>query len=66
MRWVGTPSGKGLSAAAAFGYIGITQVWTAAIEHDKFGDERLARSIQKAEALVDELVGQLGALEAAA
>lgn len=51
---------------ASFGYIGITQVWTAAIEYDEFGDERLARSIQKAEALVDELVRQLGALEATA
>jgi FMN-dependent NADH-azoreductase len=47
------------SVRTAFGYIGITDVHTAAVEYDEFGDERLAQSILQAEAKVDALVDGL-------
>lgn len=47
------------SVRTAFAYIGITDVYGAAIEYDEFSDERLARSIAKAEAEVDRLVMRL-------
>lgn len=43
----------------AFGYIGITQVETVAIEYDEFGDDRLQRSIAEAEEQVDRLVDRM-------
>lgn len=42
--------------STAFGYIGITDVRTVAVEYDEFGDERLAASLLAAEAAVDALV----------
>jgi FMN-dependent NADH-azoreductase len=47
------------SIRTAFGYIGITDVHTAAIEYDEFADERLKDSIATAEAAVDTLAAQL-------
>lgn len=47
------------SVCTAFAYIGITDVHTAAVEYDEFGDDRLAQSILQAEARVDELVDDL-------
>lgn len=44
---------------SAFGYIGITDSHSIAVEYDEFADERLAESIRQAEAAVDELVGKL-------
>lgn len=43
----------------AFGYIGITDVRSVAVEYDEFGGERLAASLQEAEAAVDALVDTL-------
>jgi FMN-dependent NADH-azoreductase len=43
----------------AFGYIGITDVRSIAVEYDEFGGERLAASLREAEAAVDELVDAL-------
>jgi FMN-dependent NADH-azoreductase len=43
----------------AFGYIGITDLRSVAIEYDEFADERLVQSIAEAEAGVDALVEQL-------
>lgn len=43
----------------AFGYIGITDLRSVAIEYDEFADERLAQSIAEAEAGVDALVDRL-------
>ncbi|SAI23671.1 acyl carrier protein phosphodiesterase [Bordetella ansorpii] len=43
------------SVRTAFAYMGITDVHGAAIEYDEFGDQRLADSIARAEAKVDEL-----------
>jgi len=43
----------------AFGYIGITDVRSIAVEYDEFGGERLAASLQEAEAAVDALVDAL-------
>lgn len=45
--------------AAAFAYIGITDVVSVAVEFDEFGDERLNASIVAAERRVDELVQAL-------
>lgn len=39
-----------------FGYIGITDVTSIAVEYDEFGDERLASSLTQAERAIDELV----------
>ena len=44
---------------SAFGYLGITDSHSIAVEYDEFADERLAESIRQAEAAVDELVGKL-------
>lgn len=49
------------SIRTAFAYIGMTEVHGVAIEYDEFGDERLADSIQRAEAAVDALVAQISA-----
>ncbi|MET3496681.1 FMN-dependent NADH-azoreductase [Variovorax boronicumulans] len=45
---------------AVFGYIGITDLFDAAVECDEFGGEQLAQSMRKAEAAVDRLVDELG------
>lgn len=42
-----------------FGYIGITDVHSVAIEYDEFADERLQASIRAAEESVDALVSNL-------
>lgn len=47
------------SVRSAFGYLGITEVFEAAVESDEFGGEQLAASLRQAEARVDQLVGQL-------
>jgi FMN-dependent NADH-azoreductase len=50
----------------AFGYIGITDLRSVAIEYDEFADDRLRASIARAEDAVDALVADLLAeLEAA-
>lgn len=43
----------------AFGYIGITDVRSVAVEYDEFGGDRLARSLRQAEQALDRLVDQL-------
>lgn len=43
----------------AFGYIGIRDVRTVAVEYDEFGGERLSTSLREAEAAVDALVDEL-------
>ncbi|MEJ1126986.1 NAD(P)H-dependent oxidoreductase [Variovorax sp. CCNWLW225] len=48
------------SVRSVFGYIGITDVYEAAVESDEFGGEELAQSLRKAEQEVDRLVDQLG------
>ncbi|WP_296226324.1 FMN-dependent NADH-azoreductase [Ralstonia sp. UBA689] len=47
--------------ATAFGYIGITDVASVAIEYDEFADERLTASIAVAEHGVDALVVRMAA-----
>lgn len=47
------------SVRTAFGYIGIDDVRSLAVEYDEFGGERLAQSLQKAEHALDQLVNQL-------
>ncbi|AUX48414.1 NAD(P)H dehydrogenase (quinone) [Sorangium cellulosum] len=47
------------SIRTAFGYIGITDVASVAIEYDEFADERLRASIARAELEVDALVDRL-------
>jgi len=51
--------------ATAFGYIGIADVASVAIEYDEFADERLRASIAAAEAQVDALVEHMAAAEVA-
>ncbi|WP_439891095.1 FMN-dependent NADH-azoreductase [Ralstonia sp. 25C] len=51
--------------ATAFGYIGITDVASVAIEYDEFVDDRLRASIAAAEAQVDALVERMAAVEVA-
>ncbi len=51
--------------ATAFGYIGITDVASVAIEYDEFADDRLRASIAAAEAQVDALVERMVAAEVA-
>jgi FMN-dependent NADH-azoreductase len=46
------------SIRTAFGYIGITDVHSIAVEYDEFGDDRLAASIVAAEEAVDDSVGR--------
>jgi FMN-dependent NADH-azoreductase len=47
------------SIRTAFGYIGITDVTTVAIEYDEFGGDRLHHSILRAEADTDALVDRM-------
>ena len=47
------------SVRSAFGYIGITEVFEAAVEYDEFGGEQLSASVRTAEAKVDRIVDQL-------
>ena len=47
------------SVRSALGYLGITQVYEAAVESDEFGGEQLAQSMRRAERRVDELVDAL-------
>jgi FMN-dependent NADH-azoreductase len=47
------------SVRSVFGYIGITDVYEAAVESDEFGGEELAQSLRKAEQEVDRLVDLL-------
>ncbi|WP_129791045.1 FMN-dependent NADH-azoreductase [Sphingosinicella sp. CPCC 101087] len=47
------------SIRTAFGYIGITDVYSVAAEYDEFGEERLARSLLEAETAVDRLASRL-------
>ena len=47
------------SVRSAFGYIGITEVFEAAVEHDEFGGEALTESLRSAEADIDRLVDRL-------
>jgi FMN-dependent NADH-azoreductase len=42
-----------------FGYLGVTEFDSIAIEYDEFADERLKSSIAAAEAAVDDLVDRL-------
>jgi FMN-dependent NADH-azoreductase len=42
-----------------FGFLGVTDVHSIAIEYDEFGDERLQASIMAAERAVDDLAGRL-------
>ncbi len=51
------------SVRSVFGYIGVTEVHEAAVEHDEFGGAALAASIATAEAAVDALVDRLAAEE---
>lgn len=47
------------SIRTAFGYIGVTDVQSIAVEYDEFGDDRLAASIATAEIEVDETLTRL-------
>ncbi|MCP3137117.1 FMN-dependent NADH-azoreductase [Pyxidicoccus xibeiensis] len=47
------------SIRTAFGYMGITDMESVAVEYDEFGDERLKASLALAEARVDALVDRL-------
>lgn len=47
------------SIRTAFSYIGITAMWSVAVEYDEFSDHRLVASIAQAEGEVDRLVGEL-------
>ncbi|HEX7866710.1 MAG TPA: NAD(P)H-dependent oxidoreductase [Variovorax sp.] len=47
------------SVRSALGYIGITDVFEAAVESDEFGGEQLAQSLRRAEQRVDDLVDAL-------
>ena len=49
------------SIRTAFGYIGITDVASVAVEYDEFADERLAASIAAAERAADDLADRLAA-----
>lgn len=49
------------SVRTAFSYIGITRMWSVAIEYDEFADRRLLESIASAEREVDRLVRELAA-----
>lgn len=52
------------SVRSAFRYIGVEQAFSAAIEYDEFGDERLARSIAEAEQATDRLAEAIAARRA--
>ena len=47
------------SVSSALGYIGVTEVYEAAVESDEFGGEQFAQSIRRAEQRVDALVDEL-------
>jgi FMN-dependent NADH-azoreductase len=47
------------SVRTAFGYIGITDVQSIAVEYDEFADARLQASLARAEEQVDSLVDRL-------
>lgn len=47
------------SIRTAFGYIGITDVHSIAVEHDEYADNRLSASIAAAEFEVDDIVDRL-------
>lgn len=47
------------SIRTAFGYIGITQVHSVAVEYDEFADARLQGSLEQAEAQIDALAASL-------
>ena len=47
------------SVRSVFGYIGITEVFEAAVEYDEFGGEHLARSLREAEGAVDLIADRL-------
>ena len=47
------------SVRSALGYIGITEVFEAAVESDEFGGEQLSNSMRRAEQRVDSLVDAL-------
>ncbi|KQW57360.1 FMN-dependent NADH-azoreductase [Variovorax sp. Root411] len=47
------------SVRSALGYIGITEVFEAAVESDEFGGEQLAQSMRRAEQRVDSLADAL-------
>lgn len=47
------------SVRSVFGYIGITEVFEAAVEGDEFGGEQLSASVKAGEAKVDQIVEQL-------
>lgn len=49
------------SIRTAFAYMGITQMWSVAVEYDEFADQRLLQSIARAESDVDRLVIELTA-----
>lgn len=51
------------SIRTAFSYIGITRMWSVAIEYDEFADGRLLESIARAEGDVDRLVRQLSSAD---
>lgn len=51
------------SVRSVLGYIGITDVFEAAVESDEFGGEQLAQSMRRAEQRVDELVDVLAATD---
>jgi FMN-dependent NADH-azoreductase len=44
------------SVRSALGYIGITEVFEAAVESDEFGGEQLAQSLRRTQSRVDDLV----------
>ncbi|RQO45143.1 NAD(P)H dehydrogenase [Variovorax sp. KBW07] len=48
------------SVRSVFGYIGVTDVFEAAVECDEFGGEQLAQSMRLAEQRVDGLVDTMG------
>jgi FMN-dependent NADH-azoreductase len=49
------------SIRTAFGYIGIADVHSVAVEYDEYADDRLTASIAAAEAAVHGIVSQLSA-----
>ena len=49
-----------------FRYIGITDAVDIAAEYDEFADERIERSLQAAEAEIDQLVARMTEVAAAA
>lgn len=54
------------SVRSVFGYLGVTDSYSAAIEYDEFGDERLARSIADAERATGQIAEAIAAQRAGA